>query len=707
MNWLVQDSRILGELLRIHAPKFVWAAAFAVLLGTAAAAVWLFACVRRERRIHRAVTGELNELQRRYPLRPGEGLSAAAYEDLRKTFEAHRTLAGAWNNFKKQIILQRDRHDQDCYWSDGSAEVAFSDAAVLASRINRSFFAAVPGLVTGIGLLITFLAILFALAGLSMKGEQIEGMPQLLAGLSGKFVSSVAALFAASIFLPMERVLLHRVEGSRQALVNALDDLMPRLTSARILARLQDDISEQSTAFRAFNADLSLKLRQSFSESMGPTLQRMVATLDELNQLLRAAEAQKQDALVNSLADMLRDIQRGMDETLRTMGERFSESLSAGAGQHFEQVLASLGTTASLLGKMNSQFEATQAALGALVEHARDSTAEQIALGKGQVVELSAVLRQLMSQLKETTGSSVTEMRAVLGTALEQLSSKVGILTEQMSATIRDTTERNSALVNGLVSRVQEDAGVSMVNMSAAFRQIAEELSGKVNTLSGQMAATLKTNTEETNSSVKTLIQQADNWSAQSAQQLAALLERYQTHLGGVERMGDQLHIILEQFRDALPQYAAVTKELREVMVQTRAAAQGSSDAATAIRDTAGILRNVQDHVSAVATASAEQVASLSETSRQIQDGMRQYEPIFARVNKEAGTLLAQVAEQLRVYTATTRDGYQSMSQAANDLFEGASRRLGGSIEELNESLEDLQEMFERLKPQPADGKSR
>jgi hypothetical protein len=703
MNWFVQDWLILG----IAAPRFVWVAAFAVLAGTAGAALRLFACVRREARIHRSTTEELDDLLRKYAMGPGEGLSAAAYEILRKTFETKPTLGGAWNNFKKQIILQRNNHNEDCYWSDGSAEVAFSDAAVLASRINRSFFTAVPGLVTGIGLLITFLAILFALAGLRMKGEQIEGMPRLLEGLSGKFVSSVAALFAASIFLPMERVLLHRVERSRQALVNALDDLMPRLTSARILARLQDDISEQSTAFRAFNADLSLKLRQSFSESMGPTLQRMVATLDELNQLLRAAEAQKQDALVNSLADMLRDIQSGMDETLRTMGERFTESISAGAGQQFEQVLASLGTTASLLSNMNTQFEATQAALGTLIAQARDSTAEQLTLGKGQVVELSTVLRQLMSQLKETTGTSVTEMRGVLGTALEQLSSKVGILTEQMSATIRDTTERNSDLVNGLVSRVQEDAGVSMVNMSAAFRHIAEQLSGKVNTLSEQMAATLKTNTEETNSSVKTLIQQADNWSTQSAQQLAALLERYQTHLGGVESLGDQLHMILGQFRDALPQYAAVTKELHEVVVQTRAAAQGASDAATAIRESAGILRNVQDHVSAVATASAEQVARLSETSRQIQDGMRQYEPIFARVNKEAGTLLAQVAEQLRVYTATTRDGYQSMSLAANDLFEGATRRLGGSIEELNESLEDLQEMFERLKARPTDGKSK
>ena len=57
-------------------------------------------------------------------------------------------------------------------------------------------------------------------------------------------------------------------------------------------------MGEQSVAFRAFNADLSGRLKQSFSESMGPTLQRMVGAVEELNQLLRAAEATKSDTII-------------------------------------------------------------------------------------------------------------------------------------------------------------------------------------------------------------------------------------------------------------------------------------------------------------------------------------------------------------------------------------------------------------------------
>ena len=67
--------------------------------------------------------------------------------------------------------------------------------------------------------------------------------------------------------------------------------MIPALTTMHVLVELREDIGEQSVAFRAFNADLAGRLKQSFSESMGPTLERMVIAVEELNHLLRAAEA--------------------------------------------------------------------------------------------------------------------------------------------------------------------------------------------------------------------------------------------------------------------------------------------------------------------------------------------------------------------------------------------------------------------------------
>lgn len=183
----------------------------------------------------------------------------------------------------------------DHYWSSESAETVFSEAAVLDRQLNRNFYTAIPGMVTGLGLLFTFIAILFALLDVKLggsTGKQFTGLDTLVSGLSGKFLSSIAALFAATVFLFCEKRLLHNLTTSFRELAAALDALVPRLTPAHILddirrymveeqsttfkhfssdlSTLLDDIrrymEEQSAAFKHFNSDLSTKLKQGVEE---------------------------------------------------------------------------------------------------------------------------------------------------------------------------------------------------------------------------------------------------------------------------------------------------------------------------------------------------------------------------------------------------------------------------------------------------------
>ena len=98
-------------------------------------------------------------------------------------------------------------------------------------------------------------------------------------------------------------------------------------------------------AFRSFNADLSQKLRQSFSESMGPTLARMVTVVEDLNELLRSAEAQKQESITGSLEVLLQNLGASITTSLREMTNRFTESISGGARTAPPAVLPDLGVT--------------------------------------------------------------------------------------------------------------------------------------------------------------------------------------------------------------------------------------------------------------------------------------------------------------------------------------------------------------------------
>ena len=574
----------------------------------------------------------------------GHGLSAATYERVVQIFSKSLPLRAAWDSFNSLLVPRRSVSGEMEYWASEGAEGAFTEAAVFETRLDRSFFVGIPGITTGAGLLFTFLAILVALLNVKIgQNNQIVGLGLLIEGLSGKFVSSIAALLAATLYLLAEKPLFHRLTKARLRLVFVIDALVPRLSSARILAELQRDIAEQSTAFRSFNSDLSLKLRQSFSESMGPTIQRMVDAVEGLNQLLRAAEAQKQESITGSLGAMLQSLERSINSSLQGMGERFKESLSGSATEEFGKVTGSLRDTARLLENMNVQSQVTQSTLNDLVNMAKSSTAEQMALGKSSVEDLTAVLRQFMVQINESAGSSVTRMAATLTGVVHDLSTKVSELGEKMATAMQE-------------------------------------------------------NTTKATSAASVVVEQAGNWSAKSAHQLEELVQQHQSHLKNVKDVEAGLLAALGLFNDSLGHYASLNGDLRKIANEVTATAVAASG-------TTRTMQEAQKAVQQIAVYAASQLDRLGESNRaqkevwvSINNSMEQYRNVFGQTEKATRELLNQITQNLNSHLDLTKRGYDQLIKVADEHFTAATQRLGASVDELKETLDDLTGSLEKTR---------
>jgi hypothetical protein len=629
------------DLLRAHwriwgldAPRFAWLAAAGLLILPLCVLVLLWWKVRRESKILEDATRKVEDLRAREPSGPTQALSAATCNDLARIFAKFPTLSQAWNAFASLFVMRRGGSGENQVWASESAETAFSEAAVLEGRLNRGFFSALPGIVTGTGLLFTFLAILVALLDVRItETSQIKGLDLLIEGLSGKFVSSIAALFSATIFLLTEKPLLHRLTKARLKLVASIDAFVPRLSSARILAELQRDMAEQSSAFRSFNEGLPGKLKQGFSEGMGPTIQRMVDAIEELNRQLRAAEAQKQESIKDSLSGLLQNLEASIASSLHSMGDRFKESLSGAAVSQFAQLTNSLGGAARVLENMNAQFQGTQSALSELVNMAKKSTAEQLALGKSQVEDLTVALSQFMQQMNETAGSSVS-------------------------------------------------------HMATALTAVVHELSCKVNDLVAQMAATLQKNAEQTTNAAAVVVERADRWSSRSAEQVDQLVRQLETHTGATKEVESALMSAVRLFNDSLSQYASLNAGLQEIANQVSAMVTAS----------AGAVRSTTENQHALQQISAQANQSQQDAWDGIRASMEQYKAAFSETERAATDLLAQIAQNVNSHLELTRRGYEQLVSIADDHFAQATQRLGTSVDQLDEHLQDLTESLERLK---------
>ena len=253
------------ELLGLRAPAFSWV----VSVGLLAYCIWVYLKHRREFRYRARVIysaeRKLKSLRGRDVTSAGYGISRQFYDSMVEIFNGLPLLRAQWQGVLSSIIRRSDKNGEDRFWI--SEEIGnFFNAT---SMIDNQAYKTAPTIITGVGLLATFLAILVALLDVKLSNNKVQGLDLLVQGLSGKFLSSVVALGCATLLVYAEKGVMHPVRAAITSLTITLSGLLPRLVPTQILSDLHREIAEQSSAFKTFNADLTSKLKQGFGRAWG------------------------------------------------------------------------------------------------------------------------------------------------------------------------------------------------------------------------------------------------------------------------------------------------------------------------------------------------------------------------------------------------------------------------------------------------------
>src|SRR5215470_11751180 len=178
----------------VQAPIWIWLAAIVLFLVPIISLRKLLSFVQGEQRLYQRIARDLRAIKSKYSFDLRNGLPLVGYEEIGQCFET-TPLAPFWDIFAAQFVKRYDDTGTDRFWSPQSAATVFNETSMLESRLNRNVYTAIPGIVTGFGLLCTFIAILDALLEVKLANKQFTGLDKLVSGLSGKFLSSIAALF--------------------------------------------------------------------------------------------------------------------------------------------------------------------------------------------------------------------------------------------------------------------------------------------------------------------------------------------------------------------------------------------------------------------------------------------------------------------------------------------------------------------------------
>ncbi len=625
--------KIQWELFGLKAPAFSWTVSICLIVYS----IFVYETHRRASRNRQYVLAiadkRLKALRGMAPVHPGEGIARWIYDSISSAFDDLPLLQAPWQAIVSCIVVT-DRDKENKFWVSEDIEQIVAATTMVDSQSYRT----APTVISGVGLLATFLAILVALLDVKLAQNRVQGLDLLVQGLSGKFLSSVVALSCATMLIYAEKGLSRPCAAGIASLAATLKGLLPRLVPTQILSDLHREMAAQAKMLGAFNVDLKGAVKDGLKESIGPaleSLQKMAAGQEELNRFVREEEARKQEAMNERLSTVLQDFGQSLGTSLDKMAAKFDEALALNTHGQFGLISESLANAATLLQQINEQLVKNQYVLIDLVDLARNTTAGETAARQAQTEQLTNTVNELMARLQEKTGESMTSIDTTLAAITFNISDKVMELSTQMAAVIRETSEKST-------------------------------------------------------SKAKEVMDQAGSLSSQSALRLAELLERHGAEMTRVEDLKNLLDSTIRGFVTSIDKYGHVTEGLQKVTSQVNTGIASLSQTVRSIKES-------QEGAARISVTLSDQIESMrgfSHNQREvwdrIQGSMVEYEKLFGSVEGHAGEMLGQIARHLEAYSEATEKHFSSLASAADSLVSQATGRLSGSIMELSEQLDDL-----------------
>ena len=361
---------------------------------------------------------------------------AARFSDLDEHAGATGVLGHQWAEFKDTLLDPAIDDERQVLYSSQPAGTFFSRDSLLGERINLRLFNALPNLLTGTGILGTFVGLVAGiyLAGASLANPETAqaALGDLLGGASLAFLTSIVGLLSSILFSSAEKHQLHGFEQRRQCWVNKLDERLRRV-SVELLTR--DGLSEsrrQTELLGGFTEQLAFQLTEALERTVPKALEAQVA------QPLTDALTKLQ----SSVDEMARNQSKTNEDTLREIVDRFSSSITGAAGEEMKE----FGTTMKL---MSTQLTKQ---IGAIAEQ-QASVRKQSEESVGQ---LAKVFQEGAEGLQERVAASVNEVLDGLSTTVTEMSALLDAAGGRMAEQLDATTAAFGSTVGTLNNSVEE-----------------------------------------------------------------------------------------------------------------------------------------------------------------------------------------------------------------------------------------------------------
>ena len=468
-----------------------------VLISLIGFSIWAFHAFKQSCKKISAIKGAL------------KGLSAETLHEKRRDVlnfikQVDEESGQIWREFDESLVTS----DQAPYLRNTlDAEHFFSTHTLSRGLTENRLIAAVPGFLTAVGVIGTFLGLTLGLSGLNIAGggstdELTAGIQTMISGASVAFITSVWGVATSLIFNVFEKLLERNIRGKIHELQNKIDYIYPRITAEQSLVQMVEYNKNTDEAIQVLAEKIGDKMQEAMDE---------VST--SINSSLKNALEEIMSPAIKSLVD---NANGGAQTALDGLMERFLEKMGdAGTAQQEMMQSASSDVTAAVGGLstelsgfvdgFKAQSTEMNKNLGDQFTKMDEREKERASHQEKQLNDLAARSQQLMNQLGtslktqfEDQNTAAEQQKSAFNSSIDGMQKTQSDLLTEVTQLIDVQKTTSMTLMDNLAGLEGKLSNMANANEAAAnsLNQATREMTGSTNQL-GVMATKVQ---EATNS---------------------------------------------------------------------------------------------------------------------------------------------------------------------------------------------------------------
>lgn len=412
------------------------------------------------------------------------------------------------------------------------AEAYFNVEALVAVELRTEYFKHQPGILTGLGIIGTFVGLLKGLMNFQISNDPDEvrrSLDTLIHGVLEAFLVSACAILLAMLTTFLEKLAISRRIQQVEEFCNLLDSLFESGAGEEYLSRLVKASESSATQAAQLKDALISDLKSLLEEMTRQQSEAIAASFHQITQQHVAAIAEGTRAQVQTteqsgeriayaisevLSDPIQKIAAAVQSTSDTNGQVVTRALNEALvafSQKLEDMFGSqmtnmnqllMQTTASMQATV-SRFDELAANINNAGKNAADAMGERLTQALESMEKRQELLNHTMSdfvaQLRDMVQSSQTETNQRLQEAFSLMGERLSAIVTQMEEQARKASSSHKEQQEQLAQNAAKMAAEMGGQIQGTLGSIQAQFAEMVQALQVQNAETAMANEETQN----------------------------------------------------------------------------------------------------------------------------------------------------------------------------------------------------------------